>query len=211
MHKFTYITLLTILGLFLVGCSTVSTTGQDDQGASETLDQPYAGQEQRGIKSLSQEDIEGLQAGHGTPFGGMAKLAELNGYPGPRHVLELADEINLTNNQKQQIESLYDQMLSEAIPLGKQIIDIEIQMNDSFQDHTITKEELEASLNQSANLYGQLRFVHLKYHFDTLDILTSDQVGQYNQLRGYTSDQDPCENVPDGHDPELWKMHNNCS
>jgi len=31
----------------------------------------------------------------------------------------------------------------------------------------------------------------------------------YNELRGYSSD-DPCENVPEGHDPEMWKRHNNC-
>jgi hypothetical protein len=48
---------------------------------------------------LSQTDIESLQNGTGDAFGGMAKLAELNGYPGPRHVLDLANELELTPNQ----------------------------------------------------------------------------------------------------------------
>lgn len=48
----------------------------------------YIGQESRIIKSLSSEDIESLETGTGDAFGGMAKLAELNGYPGPRHILD---------------------------------------------------------------------------------------------------------------------------
>ena len=31
----------------------------------------------------------------------------------------------------------------------------------------------------------------------------------YNKLRGYFSD-DPCKNIPKGHDPELWKKHHDC-
>jgi Spy/CpxP family protein refolding chaperone len=211
MNRVTGLLILLFTTTALVGCSTNPQTNQDNSPDLASESQPYAGQEQRGIKSLSQEDVKGLQAGHGTPFGGMAKLAELNGYPGPRHVLEMADEIDLTDDQQQQIENLYDQMLNEAIPLGEQIIEVETQMDNSFQDQTITKEGLEAWLNQSANLYGKLRFVHLKYHFDTLEILTQDQVDQYNQLRGYTSDQDPCQNIPEGHDPDMWRLHNNCN
>jgi hypothetical protein len=48
---------------------------------------PYAGQQTRAIKALSPEDLAGLLNGEGM---GMAKAAELNGYPGPVHVLELA-------------------------------------------------------------------------------------------------------------------------
>jgi hypothetical protein len=78
-----------------------------DEGA---IHSPYAGQELRGIKALSQEDIEGLLAGTGIPFGGMAKPAELNGYPGPRHVLDAVEarEFELTSGQQEQIEALYE-------------------------------------------------------------------------------------------------------
>jgi hypothetical protein len=54
---------------------------------------PYAGEQARDIKALSDQDIKELQSGHGK---GLAKAAELNGYPGPAHVLELADELKLT-------------------------------------------------------------------------------------------------------------------
>jgi Spy/CpxP family protein refolding chaperone len=141
----------------------------------------------------------------------MAKPAELNGYPGPRHVLDAveAGEFELTGEQQEQIEALYEEMRSEAIELGDRIIDVEKAIDDAFLDGTITEESLQEKVLQSAGLYGQLRIVHLKYHLLMMDILTPQQVAQYNELRGYAS-SDPCENIPEGHDPEMWKLHNNC-
>src|SRR5688500_491116 len=51
-------------------------------GAAESH-APYAGQQSRDIKSLSEQEIAALLAGQGA---GLAKAAELNGYPGPAHV-----------------------------------------------------------------------------------------------------------------------------
>jgi hypothetical protein len=55
---------------------------------------PYAGQELRDVKALSNADIEAYLAGKGM---GYAKAAELNSYPGPKHVLELSKELDLTD------------------------------------------------------------------------------------------------------------------
>lgn len=199
-----------ILILIVIGMVVLYTLQANNNDNSESTISPYAGQESRGIKSLSLEDIEGLQAGHGTPFGGMAKLAELNGYPGPRHVLDLADELELTEMQIEQIDEIYGKMNSEAIVLGEQIISIEQQIDDKFKDGSITEEYLASNVEESADIYGNLRNVHLQAHLEMMDILTPEQVNRYNELRGYTSDEDPCENIPEGHPEELWKMHHNC-
>jgi hypothetical protein len=37
---------------------------------------------------------------------GMAKAAELNGYPGPAHVLSLATQLGLTPDQHQQVTAI---------------------------------------------------------------------------------------------------------
>jgi Spy/CpxP family protein refolding chaperone len=178
---------------------------------TSAIHSPYAGQELRGIKTLSQDDIEGLLAGTGTPFGGMAKPAELNGYPGLRHVLDAVEavELKISDKQKQQIEKLYQEMKAEAIKLGQQIIGLEKEIDDAFSNKNVTEELLKEKITQSAELYGQLRVVHLKYHLSMVDILTQQQIDEYNELRGYTSG-DPCENIPSEHDPEMWKLHNNC-
>lgn len=184
---------------------------QIESTEESAIHSPYAGQEILGIKALSQDDIDGLIAGAGTPFGGMAKPAELNGYPGPRHVLDAveAGEFELSDAQQAEVEALYDAMRAEAISLGEEIIAVEQEIDDAFVDGSVTEASLAEKTLESATLYGQLRTVHLRYHLLMVDILSPEQIAQYNDLRGYTSG-DPCENVPEGHDPELWKLHNNC-
>lgn len=53
----------------------------------------YVGQEKREIKSLSETDIEELRNGRGW---GLAKAAELNGLPGPAHLLEMKKAIGFS-------------------------------------------------------------------------------------------------------------------
>ena len=57
---------------------------------ADSLHSKYKGQEHRDIKSLSTDDIAELQRGGGW---GLAKAAELNGVPGPVHLLEMEKEI----------------------------------------------------------------------------------------------------------------------
>jgi len=174
--------------------------------ADHTQKSKYAGEEKREIKSLSATDIEELQNGKGW---GLAKAAELNGVPGPVHLLEMKEEINLSAKQIQAIEDIYRKMKQEAVPLGLELIELERELNNHFANRTITNELLGQSLQKIAQVHRQLRYVHLSTHLKTPDILKSEQITLYNKLRGYSSD-DPCENIPKGHDPEMWKKHNNC-
>src|SRR5579883_151022 len=71
---------------------------------------PYAGLEARPVKALSDEQIADLKAGRGM---GLALAAELNGYPGPRHLLDLADQLSLTPAQRAEVQRLFDAMAAE--------------------------------------------------------------------------------------------------
>jgi hypothetical protein len=172
----------------------------------KNLKSEYAGQEKRTIKSLSESDIEELREGKGWGF---AKAAELNGVPGPLHLLEMKSEIELSEDQIGKIEAIYKEMKKEAIALGSQLIKAEEALNISFAQKMINKKELRESLLNIGKITSELRFVHLQAHLETLKILTEVQVTEYNEIRGYDS-KDPCENVPEGHDAEMWKKHNNC-
>jgi hypothetical protein len=163
------------------------TDGISSSNTSSFQTSPYAGQELRDIKSLSDDDIQSLQSGTGEAFGGMAKLAELNGYPGPRHVLDMASELRLTDRQRMEIELIYQNMSDKAKSIGAAIIDIEQDMDGAFANKTITEENLKLMLDKSADVYGQLRFVHLSAHLNTIQILTIEQVQMYNMMRGYDS------------------------
>lgn len=158
----------------------------------------YAGQEKREIKSLSADDIEQLQQGKGW---GLAKAAELNGVPGPVHLLEMKKEIQLTVEQVEHIESLYREMKEQAIPLGLQLIQLEGELNTAFADGSITKKKLAELLEAIADTNKQLRYVHLATHLETPKILSSEQIQTYNTLRGYNSD------TLEHHNPEEHQGH----
>lgn len=164
------------------------TDNMPSSAASSSQISPYSGQEIRVIKSLSDNDVQSLQNGTGEAFGGIAKLAELNGYPGPRHVLDIAQELQLTDGQRMEIELIYQNMSNNAKSIGSAIIAIEQDMDEAFANKTITEENLIALLDKSANLYGQLRFVHLSAHLDTAQIMTTEQIQMYNEMRGYDGD-----------------------
>src|ERR1700758_1901020 len=83
--------------------------------AADATESPYAGQHSRPIKTLSEEDISALRKGEGM---GIAKAAELNGYPGPLHVLALAQDLHLTENQVVQVTAIRNSMRAAAARLG---------------------------------------------------------------------------------------------
>ena len=145
---------------------------------------PYAGQESRDIKALSAEEVSDLMAGKGM---GLAKAAELNGYPGPSHVLENRTALKLSDQQAQQTQALFASMQAKAIGLGTSLVEEERRLDRMFGDGTISPEALVASLARIGSLQADLRAAHLAAHLAQRQILTADQNAAYIKLRGYES------------------------
>ena len=144
--------------------------------------QPYAGFEARSIKALSQQQIADLRAGRGMS---LALAAEVNGYPGPIHVLEFADSLDLSDQQRAKMQELITAMKAEAIPLGEQLIAQEADLDKQFANKTITPASLAVSTSAIGATHAALRRAHLKYHLFTVEVLTPAQVQRYAELRGY--------------------------
>lgn len=166
---------------------------------------PYAGFETRSIKSLSEADIEELRSGGGW---GLALAAELNGVPGPAHLLELKDELDLSVDQVAEIKAIYNQMRAEATAAGERFIAAETAIEHAFASGQIDATRLQSLIDESEGVRAELRFIHLSRHLLTTPILTLEQIERYNIVRGYTSD--PCAHVPEGHNPDMWRRHNGC-
>ena len=143
---------------------------------------PYAGEQTRAIKALSADDISGYLAGHGM---GLARPAELNGFPGPRHVLDSAAELNLTPAQTAALTGVFDAMKATAVPLGEKLVARETELDRLFTGKLATDATVLALTREIGLLQGELRAVHLQAHLATVRILTPEQVGAYNHLRGY--------------------------
>ncbi|MGI9306361.1 MAG: Spy/CpxP family protein refolding chaperone [Gammaproteobacteria bacterium] len=143
---------------------------------------PYSGLEARPVKALSAEDAAGYLAGEGMGF---ALAAELNGYPGPRHVLELADELELSAAQRGKTQKLFLEMQTAAAALGKSVVAKETELDALFSEQRADENSLHNLTAEIARLKGALRAAHLKYHLIIKSMLTSAQIARYNELRGY--------------------------
>jgi len=150
---------------------------------------PYAGREAQAIKALTPDEIRAYLAGEGMGF---ALPAELNGYPGPRHVLELADSLGLTPERRTRVQEIYDEMHAAAVRLGESVVAAEAGLDSSFASGRASATDLETRLTQIADLQGQiadlqgqLRFVHLSAHLRMMTVLSREQIEAYQRLRGY--------------------------
>lgn len=156
---------------------------------------PYAGQMGSPVRGLSPQEVEDLRDGRGA---GLARMAELNGYPGPVHTLELRRELGLSGAQVKQIENLRDTTIAQAKQLGEEILEREARLSAAFAGRTIAESDMAAQVSELAGLYGRLRATHLRAHLVMRSILSESQVARYSALRGYT--------MP-GHSPGMPHQH----
>ena len=138
----------------------------------------------RHIKALSEEDIVGLREGRGMA---MALAAELNHHPGPMHVLELADVLKLTAEQKTAVQAAHDRMKATAVALGGEIVGLERQLDEAFATGAIDEKKLAELTSAIAERQGRLRYAHLAAHITTRAVLSPEQVKMYDEARGYGS------------------------
>lgn len=169
-----------VSGLAVAGLLGAALAGAAEAPAAS----PYAGLESREIKALSPDRVEGLRAGAGL---GYAMAAELNGHPGPKHVLELADELALTPPQRDAVRASFERMRDDAMALGEAIVEAESTLDRRFAHRHFDETTLAELTATIAELEGRLRFVHLRAHLETDAILAPVQRERYVDLRGYDS------------------------
>ena len=160
----------------------------------------------RASKSLSDKDIKELERGGGW---GLALAAELNGMPGPAHLLELKEQVALTPDQVAKTQALLEDMRKAAIPTGKRLIAAEAALENAFAKGAVDEALLRRLLAQAEDARTELRFIHLSQHVKTVQYLQPEQIKRCNMLRGYA--ENPCKSIPEGHKPELYRRHMGCN
>jgi hypothetical protein len=143
---------------------------------------PYAAIADSPVRGLTAQEIDDLLEGRGA---GYARTAELNGYPGPRHVLELGVQLELRADQRAAAERVFGAMQADARRVGADIVARERALSAAFQSRRVSAAELRARVDTLATLYGRLRAVHLAAHLEMTAVLTPAQVRRYDALRGY--------------------------
>jgi len=118
---------------------------------------------------------------------GMASYADLNGYPGPKHVLEMRDTLRLTDDQEKNLEAIFDEMSENARAKGELIIAKEIELDAKFRLGVATMSGVLRLSGEIGMLRGELRAVHMTAHIQAKEILTKQQIGLYNAIRHKSS------------------------
>ena len=157
-------------------------------------DQPYAGQQARNIKALSDQEIADYLQGQGM---GLSNVAELNHYPGPRHVLDQADNLGLSSAQRAIAKEIWQAMDAKARALGETIVAKEAALETSYSSGAATPADTRAMLDELARLQADLRYTHLSAHLAMRSVLSTDQISRYDALRGYADGAA----APAGHHP----------
>lgn len=143
---------------------------------------PYAGEQTRTVKSLSDDDARALRSGAGM---GLARPAELNHYPGPKHVIDLASELQLSEQQLAATRSAFETMKKEAMQLGNEIVAEEETLDMLFASGTASDDAVAKVTASIAALQGRLRATHLRAHLRMREIMKPEQIATYDKLRGY--------------------------
>ncbi|MGH9258752.1 MAG: Spy/CpxP family protein refolding chaperone [Acidimicrobiales bacterium] len=143
---------------------------------------PYADLTGREIKALSADDVMRYRTGEGMGF---ALAAELNAYPGPKHVLELTSELELDPKVASRIRAIADSMRASAVALGERIVAAERELDRAFAGRAVDDGRVRAATAEIARLNGELRYTHLRAHLAVTALLTPRQVERYQVARGY--------------------------
>jgi hypothetical protein len=145
---------------------------------------PYAGMQDREIKAFSAEEVTGYLDGKGMGF---AKAAELNSYPGPMHVLELAEQLQLSAAQQRATVAIFDRMHERATRLGADYVAGERALEAMFAEGQATDDRLAALVTEIGSIRAELRLSHLQAHLEMRALLSGPQIITYDELRGYAT------------------------
>ena len=126
-------------------------------------------------------DAERAAIERGEGFG-MALAADRNGFPGPKHVLELKKELQLTPQQEAAMQKLFDDMRAKATARGKEVLAAEVRLGKYFAEGR-SEDELREETYRVSTLRAELRWVHLSTHLAAKKLLSPAQVQTYMKLR----------------------------
>jgi len=129
--------------------------------------------------SCLEEERASIERGEGF---GMAMPADHAGYPGPRHVLDMAADLHLTAEQRAAIQKIFDHMHEKAVARGKELFEAEARLEQMFREGRPEADLREQSFRVDS-IHAELRWIHLSAHLAAQKILTAEQIAQYTRLR----------------------------
>ncbi len=143
---------------------------------------PYAHTQSAEFATLTPGEVRELRNGEGM---GLARAAELNSFPGPRHLLDLKAELELDHAQVARIKAVHAKMKAGAVAKGEAILQAERHLANLFASGRPAAVEMTRITEHLGILRGQLQAIHLLAHIESARELSAAQIENYDRLRGY--------------------------
>ncbi|MDT8437045.1 MAG: periplasmic heavy metal sensor [Gemmatimonadota bacterium] len=131
------------------------------------------------LGGISPAEKKALKEGKGL---GAGRLAMMNGYPGPKHVLEMGDQFELTAAQRESLGTLFAEAKARFVGLGEELVREEETLEALFAEGEPDEEAVETRAVEIAVLQGKLRAAHLNTHLRTRAVLTPEQVAKLDAM-----------------------------
>lgn len=171
-----------IAPLWLVGTCLIAMVSIQAKAQLVHESSSYAHSQGAEVVSLTDEEVRALRQGEGM---GLARAAELNHFPGPRHLLDLASDLELSDSQVRRIRAIHARMKSQAVTKGEDIIMAEKHLADLFASGNPSARKMTQVTEHLGIMRGQLQAIHLLAHIEAARELSADQIREYDRLRGY--------------------------
>ena len=135
----------------------------------------------QGMGGVSAQEKEALLKGAGL---GAGMIAMMNGYPGPKHVLEMGDELELTAAQRESIGTIYGKVKAESVKYGTELVEKDEELAALFASGSVSTDKVEKLSRDIGELQGRVRAEHLNAHVETFDALTPAQREMLAEMQG---------------------------
>ncbi|MEW5995441.1 MAG: hypothetical protein AB1744_13745 [Candidatus Zixiibacteriota bacterium] len=130
----------------------------------------------------------GFHEGHGAGDGPGCGHGEApgkcrgDGPPGIGMLLRLADEINLTENQQQQLRQMQVQFATEKVDKQAELEKTRIKLRALMADEKALESDIMMAIDRTAQLKADLQKMRYRRHKQVRSLLTEQQVDKLKQL-----------------------------
>jgi Spy/CpxP family protein refolding chaperone len=97
----------------------------------------------------------------------------------------LKAQLGLTREQAERTQRAFDEMKARAMQLGRAIVERERELDELFAKQKIDERAMDERVLEIGRLAAELRAAHLRAHLRMRDVLTPEQIDEYDRLRGY--------------------------
>ena len=133
------------------------------------------------LSGISEGEKEALLQGSGL---GAGMIAMMNGYPGPKHVHEMGDELELTAEQREKIGTLFAERKASFVEMGRELVEKDEALTTMFASGQVNTKDVEKLSTEIGELQGRLRAGHLNAHVLTWEALTPAQRDKLASMQG---------------------------